>query len=587
MALTAALSSQSVDNQPLAVLYPFALLYFGLLNQPPAEYRTVTSPAPASPTSRGIIRAVFQPTLRVSDLQQLLEQSGLQIVSGPTEAGVYTLAGVSDCRSAEGRRRTVRNLRVCIRRCASLSRSENESAPHAAIVLGLLVLVLTLAGCASTLQDRIGNPVARSAARLAGAIHRRYRRERGEGVILACGIDAARIWRPSKLRRHDRRARAGRRNRARLPLERSRRLAHPRAATFIASCSRSRHRARRPDVLAELAHEPRVKIAQPLGTFHTMSQSGSPPLPPPAYNDPYVSLQKGFEKIDVADAHRWSRGDGEKVAIVDTGIDVSHPELKNRVAAARNFVDTDATQFRRDRHGTEVAGVIASLANNKLGIVGVAPGAKLIALKACWQLEAGADGARCNSFTLAKALVAAMDEGAQVVNLSLAGPTDPLLASLVESGVQRGIVFVGAVSPTPQQELSGFPGGASGMLAVDSSEEQAAKNGVLRRQALEILTLTPEGHFDFASGSSLATAHVTGTVALLLARNPKLRPDALQAVLSRTSTRSDDRSSHRTIESINACAAVASLSRQTGCEQAPRVADQDGPAATATAGSMR
>lgn len=75
MALTAALSSRDAESQP------------------PAEYRTVTSAAPQAP--RAIIRAVFSPTLKVSDLQQLLEKSGLQIVSGPTEAGVYTLAASS------------------------------------------------------------------------------------------------------------------------------------------------------------------------------------------------------------------------------------------------------------------------------------------------------------------------------------------------------------------------------------------------------------------------------------------------------------------------------------------------------------
>ncbi len=323
-------------------------------------------------------------------------------------------------------------------------------------------------------------------------------------------------------------------------------------------------------VLAQLAHEPRVRIAEPLGTFQTMSQT---------YNDPYVSLQHGFEQIDVADAHRWSRGDGVRVAVVDTGMDVEHPELKSRVIVTHNFVDADAVQFRRDRHGTEVAGVIAAIANNKLGIVGVAPGVRLIALKACWQLDQGTDGARCNSFTLAKALVAAMDEGAQVVNLSLAGPADPLLSALIETGVKRGIVFVGSVSPPPLQSLSGFPGGTAGVLVVDSSEVHTARDRALLAPGSEILTLTPEAHYDFASGSSLATAHVTGTVALLLAQNARLRPEALYGVLSRTSTRFAGRNG--VTESINACVAVATIKQQTGCNDTPaKVADQQAETAT-------
>jgi hypothetical protein len=320
----------------------------------------------------------------------------------------------------------------------------------------------------------------------------------------------------------------------------------------------------RDSVLERLAHEPRVKVAQALGTFQTMTQT---------YNDPYVGLQHGFEQIDVADAHRWSRGDGVRVAIIDTGMDVAHPELKNKIVASRNFVDADSAQFRHDRHGTAVAGVIAAIANNKLGIVGVAPGVKLIALKACWQVDDGTAPAHCNSFTLARALVAAMDEGAQVVNLSLAGPADPLLSALVERGMQRGIAFVGSVSPSPSPTLSGFPAGTRGVLAVGASEAQAAEDGALLAPGNEILTLTPEGHYDFATGSSLATAHVTGTVALLLARNPQLRPEDLYTVLRSTSIRSTVQ--NRPTESINACAAVAPIAeRQAGCTSPAVVADQ-------------
>jgi len=100
----------------------------------------------------------------------------------------------------------------------------------------------------------------------------------------------------------------------------------------------------RPELLKRLAADKRVKLAQPMQVFGTLTQS---------YNDPFVSLQHGFREIDVADAHQWSRGASVRVAIVDTGIDVSHPDLRGRVAMIRNFVDSDRAQFERDRHGTE------------------------------------------------------------------------------------------------------------------------------------------------------------------------------------------------------------------------------------------
>ena len=296
-------------------------------------------------------------------------------------------------------------------------------------------------------------------------------------------------------------------------------------------------------VLAALQLEPRVQLAQPLSTFTTRSQS---------YNDPYISLQTGFRQLDAADAHGVSHGEGVRVAIIDTGIDVDHPELAHRVLAARNYVDGDAAQFRRDRHGTQVAGVIAARANNGLGIAGIAPEVRLIALKACWQLTSNSDAANCNSFTLAKALTAALDYKPQIVNLSLGGPMDPLLAQLVQAGLQRGVIFVGAAA----ESAGGFPDAVPGVLAVAASEGPSTAGHVLQAPGREILTLLPEGHYDFASGASLAVAHVTGAVALILARHPRIDARALYDLLERTSA---PLLADGAARSINACAALASI----------------------------
>jgi len=132
-------------------------------------------------------------------------------------------------------------------------------------------------------------------------------------------------------------------------------------------------------------------------------------------------------------------------------------ELAGRIAGEGNFVDGNSEQFNHDRHGTGVAGVIAARGNNHEGIVGIAPGVKLVVLKACWQLHAGSDEALCNSFTLAQALIAALNADVQIVNLSISGPADPLLNELIEQGVQRGIIFVGAARVTAGQIAFRFP----------------------------------------------------------------------------------------------------------------------------------
>ena len=106
--------------------------------------------------------------------------------------------------------------------------------------------------------------------------------------------------------------------------------------------------------------------------------------------DPYSSVQPGHERMDIASAHRWSRGRGVRIALIDTGLDSAHPDLRGRIDLERNFVDEDARRFQLDRHGTAIAGVIAANADNGVGIVGIAPEARLLALKACWQLQEGA-----------------------------------------------------------------------------------------------------------------------------------------------------------------------------------------------------
>lgn len=312
----------------------------------------------------------------------------------------------------------------------------------------------------------------------------------------------------------------------------------------------------RRSLLAALAQDPRIKLAQPLQTFATRTAD---------YNDPYVGLQRGFRQMDVADAHPWSRGEGVKVAIIDTGADTRHPDLRGSIAAAANFVDSDDLQFQRDRHGTEIAGVIAAVANNREGIVGVAPGARLLLFKACWQMQLDADAARCNSFTLARALVAAFDAHAQIVNLSLAGPADPLLSELIREGLRRGVLFVGAAPADMSQGNEGFVH-QPGVIEVASAENPSVLDSALYAPGREILTLLPGGRYDFASGDSIATAQVSGVLALLLAKKAGLSAADAFRLLRVTGAHSTGMGEGATM--VDACAAVISLVGRGSCNPA-------------------
>jgi len=325
--------------------------------------------------------------------------------------------------------------------------------------------------------------------------------------------------------------------------------------------------AEREAVLARLRGEPGVRLAQPLQTFATASSTAdSTTGSTRVYNDPYLDLQRSLQQMAIPAAHRFSRGRGIRIAVIDTGVDTRHPDLAGRIAESHNFIDRDQASFERDRHGTSVAGLIAALAGNSEGIVGVAPEVKLIALKACWQLDAASDAAVCNSFTLAQAIAAAIDARANVINLSIAGPSDPLLEELVTTADRGGVVVVGAVAPAgaaPAAAALAFPARAPGVIAVDVARPRSNPSSDIPAPGDDIFTLTPAGGYGFASGSSLAAAQVSGVVALLLARQRHLTSNQVRALLAAGTERMPTPQGE--LASLNACAALAVMLGEGSC----------------------
>lgn len=308
-------------------------------------------------------------------------------------------------------------------------------------------------------------------------------------------------------------------------------------------------------LIDRLGHDGRVDSVQPLLSFATASAR---------YNDPYAGLQANLERMSVAEAHELSTGAGVRIAVIDTGADTRHPDFRPHAAIERNFVDTDEPLFHSDAHGTAVAGLIGAVPNNHIGIAGVAPDAQLLVLKACWRVAQDAVRAECNTFTLAKALGAALDAHVDVINLSLAGPPDPLLTRLVRHAIDRGIIVVGAVPPAGAG--AAFPSDISGVISVDASESARSTGTTLRAPGRDVLSLAPDGHYDFYSGSSLATAEVSGLVALLRAGHPQLSAHDVTALLLASSQSTGDRTA---TDVPNACAALRALRGHGNCA-APR-----------------
>jgi subtilisin family serine protease len=273
-------------------------------------------------------------------------------------------------------------------------------------------------------------------------------------------------------------------------------------------------------LLARLARDPRVESVQPLLNFETAT------LP---YNDPYAQLQHNIDQLGVAQAHALSRGSGVRVAVIDTGVQVHHVDLPNTLVS-RNFVDNDAGAFQSDAHGTAMAGIIGAVPGNGIGIVGIAPDASLLAYKACWRAAAGGVRAMCNTFTLAQAIAAAIEARADIINLSLDGPDDPLLSRLIRHAQDDGIIVVGAIPPDGLRDA--FPTNIAHVIAVDAIENNFTTAGVIRAPGRDVLSLAPNDRYDFYNGSSLATAEISGVIALLRSKQSHLTAREAEVLLS-------------------------------------------------------
>ncbi len=278
------------------------------------------------------------------------------------------------------------------------------------------------------------------------------------------------------------------------------------------------------------------------------------------YDDPYFELQNSHVAMQVPSSHGWSTGQGVVIAVIDTGFDTAHADLKSSVLGIRNFVDRDYTRFRGDIHGTAVAGVIAAAANNGTGIVGVAPDARILGLKACAQPTARE--ATCTSFTLAKALNFAVAEGADVINLSLAGPRDALLERLVKRAVDSGAVVVGAAGLA---DADGFPATAEGVIGVSMH----AGDDTISAPGENVVTTVPGDEYDFFSGNSFAAAQVSGVVALIRQRKPHISASVVSDLLEVATNRTDG--------FTNACHALARIVGAAPCSDEANVANSPRP----------
>ena len=294
-------------------------------------------------------------------------------------------------------------------------------------------------------------------------------------------------------------------------------------------------------VIQALAAVQLVAVAQPEYVYIADQQSGTPAPAQPQPASRGDAAEQGdaaqyiLRKLSIADVHRIVRGAGVPIAVIDSEIDVTHPDLEGVVA--QRF-DAVGAEEKPHPHGTGMAGAIA--AHRRL--LGVAPGARLLAVHA---FSTGTANAESTTFSILKGMDWAVKQGARVVNMSFAGPRDPSLDRALKAAYDKGIVLIAAAGNAGPKSPPQFPGADPYVIAVTATDADdklfaGANRGKyisVAAPGVDILVPAPEASYQLTTGTSVAAAEVSGIVALLLERNPKLRPADIRRILTASAKR--------------------------------------------------
>lgn len=276
-----------------------------------------------------------------------------------------------------------------------------------------------------------------------------------------------------------------------------------------------------PDMIRSIAGEARVAGAQP-NYLYALAQGQLPQM----NGDQYAP-----EKLHLSEAHRLATGSRVLVAVIDSGIDATHPDLAG--AVVRSF-DPAAGDRTPHPHGTGMAGAIAARRN----VLSVAPSVGVLAVRA-FSPGSGGEG---TTFNIIKGIDWAVENGARIVNMSFAGPADPRLSDVLDRAAKRGVVLIAAAGNAGPNSPPLYPAANRNVIAVTATDiEDRLYTGANRGShiavaapGVEVLVPAPGGNYQFTTGTSVAAAHVSGIAALLIERNPRLKPTDVRRILMRT-----------------------------------------------------
>jgi type VII secretion-associated serine protease mycosin len=247
--------------------------------------------------------------------------------------------------------------------------------------------------------------------------------------------------------------------------------------------------------------------------------------------------------LDIATAHQLTRGDGVTVAVIDSGVDASHPDLQRNLLPGVDLIDPDnADAWTPEAHGTGVAGVIAGHGHGPGGgdgVLGIAPAASILPIRVSTD-----DEHQPTSNLIADAIEEAVAAGASIVNISLSTGRVDLDERAVAAARRNDVVVVAAAGNMPDAEAVTFPAALPGAVAVGATDQAGSRAEfsvtgpelALAAPGTDIVTTGINQGYVRASGTSVAAPIVAGAAALVRARFPDLSADEVVHRLISTAT---------------------------------------------------
>lgn len=273
-------------------------------------------------------------------------------------------------------------------------------------------------------------------------------------------------------------------------------------------------------------------------------------------NDPYYSRQWGLEKIKAASAWNTTHGSASTtVAILDTGIEGSHPDVGGKIGGRANFTtDLDGDG---DGHGTHVAGIVAAVTNNEVGIAGAGYDTRLLSVKVL-------DNSGSGFYSwIVNGIMWAADNGADVINLSLGGSSSSVsLKNAIDYAWSKGVVVVAAAGngSTSRRFYPAYYAPVIATAAVDENDRKASFSNYgswvdVAAPGVAIVS-TYKGDYASFSGTSMATPFVSAVAALVFAHHPDWSNLEVRNKVEATADGIVGTGRYWTYGRINACVAV-------------------------------